>query len=76
MQRGALGGQNITYRGSLRWEEWKGQRGWGCRAGRAERRGDRWVDSAERELGGLGAGAGLLGGKGRIEHIDMLERPV
>ena len=41
-----------------------------------ERRGDRWVDSAERELGGLGAGAGLLGGKGRFEHIDMLERPV
>lgn len=44
--------------------------------GRAERRGDRQVDSTECELGGLGAGAGLLGGKGRFEHGDVLERPV
>ena len=44
--------------------------------GRAERRGDRWVDSPELELAGVGAGAGLLGGKGKLGHGDVLERPV
>ena len=44
--------------------------------GRAERRGGGQVGSAELELGGLGAGAGLLGGTGRLEQGDVLERPV
>lgn len=44
--------------------------------GRAERRGDRRVDSPELELAGLGAGAGVLGGKGKLGHGDVLDRPV
>ena len=44
--------------------------------GQVDGRGGGQVGSAELELGGLGAGAGLLGGKGRLEQGDVLERPV
>ena len=40
MQRGVLGRQNVTYRGSPRWEERKGQLGWGVPSGAGgEKRG-------------------------------------